>query len=639
MEKCVVSLPQNIINKFDSKLYNFLAKVRLHYNSDKPNKIGALAYTYGIDIFIKTDFVDDQILLHEAVHTIQQMQGLVSPNILINGIPVNWSPILEWEADNCLIRDMPIRQEVEIKAVQAIFTFELDLDNKGKPTGKIFNFRYIRTRTNEYLIGKQEGMHTLADGAKNLILLNDVTYTIYSVIIRLYQIYEAYVILPVNAFSSFVYFDQMYKMELREAAREKMEHYLNLIYPLADDYVNNTMELIYYIQNFLNQFEIYEHYSPLVNLVNKDNKGHGEAAAIGMLKCIYKLRSGIKLDDNFLQSIFDDILKMLKKEIEIHTKDEIIASGETITKKELKELIQSRFDIGTLQVAVFLLFELKNVGTKNLDDAAYKQLFTHYFKRLFDKDCLIKINVCNSFDELSEYLPWFNIGKFFYEHYTNRPEIPELAFKSWCAQHLSEGMIDYITNDIIQTTDFREYFNENDNDDKEIISIEDANNSLAYTPKIYQAIKACFRFLYRRRAREHVASRFGESLSVNIYLLMKNYRIDNLINPRKEIMDFLKYIQDNLPSRIMKSEIREPNDKEFKYTLYTYITSYYEIYNKDDLAEDCENSFYKNILPLLSTPEFNKELDNMKYLITDCLNQNFNHLKNFYLGYFSLLNK
>ena len=52
--------------------------VRVHYNSDKPRKIGALAYTQGTQVHVGPG--QERHLRHELGHVVQQKRGIVRPN-------------------------------------------------------------------------------------------------------------------------------------------------------------------------------------------------------------------------------------------------------------------------------------------------------------------------------------------------------------------------------------------------------------------------------------------------------------------------------------------------------------------------------------------------------------------------------
>lgn len=74
-----------------------MSNVRVHYNSDRPAGVGALAYTQGTDIHVASG--QERHLAHEAWHVVQQAQGRVQPTMQMQGVDVNDDPGLEHEAD------------------------------------------------------------------------------------------------------------------------------------------------------------------------------------------------------------------------------------------------------------------------------------------------------------------------------------------------------------------------------------------------------------------------------------------------------------------------------------------------------------------------------------------------------------
>lgn len=74
--------------------------VRVHYNSDKPKEVHALAYTMGTDVYIGPG--QEKHLKHELGHVVQQKLGKVKPVGKVNGLPLNDEPALEQEADRLL---------------------------------------------------------------------------------------------------------------------------------------------------------------------------------------------------------------------------------------------------------------------------------------------------------------------------------------------------------------------------------------------------------------------------------------------------------------------------------------------------------------------------------------------------------
>jgi hypothetical protein len=75
-----------------------LSDVKVHQNSDKPQQVGALAYTQGNDIHIAPG--QEKHLPHEGWHAVQQKQGRVAPTMQMkSGTLVNDDAGLEKEAD------------------------------------------------------------------------------------------------------------------------------------------------------------------------------------------------------------------------------------------------------------------------------------------------------------------------------------------------------------------------------------------------------------------------------------------------------------------------------------------------------------------------------------------------------------
>lgn len=83
--------------------------VRVHYNSDKPATVQALAYTQGTDIHVAPG--QERHLPHEAWHVAQQMAGRVEPTTEVGGLPVNDNPALEHEADVMGAKAMQMKNE------------------------------------------------------------------------------------------------------------------------------------------------------------------------------------------------------------------------------------------------------------------------------------------------------------------------------------------------------------------------------------------------------------------------------------------------------------------------------------------------------------------------------------------------
>lgn len=90
-------MPEDLVNGFKAATGHDLSNVNVHYNSDKPAQVGALAYAQGNDIYLGPG--QAQHLDHEAAHLVQQREGRVQANAAVNGMAVNNSKSLESEAD------------------------------------------------------------------------------------------------------------------------------------------------------------------------------------------------------------------------------------------------------------------------------------------------------------------------------------------------------------------------------------------------------------------------------------------------------------------------------------------------------------------------------------------------------------
>jgi len=90
-------LPDNLKTGIESLSGFSMSDVKVHYNSDKPAQLQALAYAQGTDIHIGPG--QEKHLPHEAWHVAQQKQGRVQPTIQAKGVQINADKSLENEAD------------------------------------------------------------------------------------------------------------------------------------------------------------------------------------------------------------------------------------------------------------------------------------------------------------------------------------------------------------------------------------------------------------------------------------------------------------------------------------------------------------------------------------------------------------
>ncbi len=90
-------LPDNLKAGIENLSGLSMDDVRVHYNSSKPAKLQALAYTQGTDIHVGQG--EEKHLPHEAWHVVQQRQGRVKPTMQMSGEQINDEVGLEREAD------------------------------------------------------------------------------------------------------------------------------------------------------------------------------------------------------------------------------------------------------------------------------------------------------------------------------------------------------------------------------------------------------------------------------------------------------------------------------------------------------------------------------------------------------------
>jgi len=91
------SLPDNLKTGVENLSGLSMDDVKVHYHSDKPAQLQALAYTKGTDIHL--GYGQDKHLPHELWHVVQQKQGRVKPTLQANGMSINEDARLEHEAD------------------------------------------------------------------------------------------------------------------------------------------------------------------------------------------------------------------------------------------------------------------------------------------------------------------------------------------------------------------------------------------------------------------------------------------------------------------------------------------------------------------------------------------------------------
>lgn len=124
-------LPDNLKAGVENLSGISMDDVRVHYDSNKPSQVGALAYTQGTDIHIGSG--QEKHLPHEAWHVVQQAQGRVRPTIQFKDINVNDDVGLEHEADAMGNKASQIYDN-EIKTTKNIFPINKNTQTENLST-------------------------------------------------------------------------------------------------------------------------------------------------------------------------------------------------------------------------------------------------------------------------------------------------------------------------------------------------------------------------------------------------------------------------------------------------------------------------------------------------------------------------
>ncbi len=115
-------LPVNLKNGLEFLSGVSLSDVKLHKNSEKPQRVGALAYTQGNDIHIAPG--QEKYLPHEGWHAVQQKQGRVEATVQMKSGPLlNDDTGLEKEAD--AMGSRAEKEASESRIIQSRQTVEL----------------------------------------------------------------------------------------------------------------------------------------------------------------------------------------------------------------------------------------------------------------------------------------------------------------------------------------------------------------------------------------------------------------------------------------------------------------------------------------------------------------------------------
>lgn len=167
-------LPDQLKSGIESLSGMSMDDVKVHYNSSKPQELGALAYAQGNHIHLGPG--QEQHLPHEAWHVVQQRQGRVQPTMQLKGIAVNDSEQLEREATEYGNRALRISSGQPVQMTTADFAQHsvaqlmlINVKTKKSPFGRVISSIDFEGRVPTSAESGQ-GDHTVADYLPKLML-------------------------------------------------------------------------------------------------------------------------------------------------------------------------------------------------------------------------------------------------------------------------------------------------------------------------------------------------------------------------------------------------------------------------------------------------------------------------------------
>lgn len=152
-------LPDNLKSGVENLSGYSLDDVKVHYNSDKPAQLNALAYAQGADIHVSPG--QEKHLPHEAWHVVQQKQGRVQPTIQMQGVNVNDNEGLEKEADMMGEMSNKITLQYQVKTNNLY---------RKRPTLNVSQLRRITLKSGEIINTEEKTEDELEDMIPSLMV-------------------------------------------------------------------------------------------------------------------------------------------------------------------------------------------------------------------------------------------------------------------------------------------------------------------------------------------------------------------------------------------------------------------------------------------------------------------------------------
>ncbi len=151
-------MPDNLKAGIENLSGISLDDVKVHYNSDKPAQLSALAYAQGTEIHVAPG--QERYLPHEAWHVVQQKQGRVRPTMQMKEVAINDDKGLEKEAD---VMGGTAIQQTSVSSVK-----------KGTSSAYISTSIPIQ-RVSKIYVGKNEVAENSKQGTLIFKLINELT--------------------------------------------------------------------------------------------------------------------------------------------------------------------------------------------------------------------------------------------------------------------------------------------------------------------------------------------------------------------------------------------------------------------------------------------------------------------------------
>jgi hypothetical protein len=167
----LTGMPDNLKAGVESLSGIDMGDVRVHYNSDKPAEVGALAYAQGTDIHVAPG--QERHLPHEAWHIVQQSQGRVRPTMQLKNLGVNNDVLLEREADEMGSKALIIDKKSQISEI--ISKNDIVMQSKAMKKNDVLQLKLISVGYDKFDLGGFEDT-LVTSGLRNCIAV--VVYNI-----------------------------------------------------------------------------------------------------------------------------------------------------------------------------------------------------------------------------------------------------------------------------------------------------------------------------------------------------------------------------------------------------------------------------------------------------------------------------